>query len=67
MIINDNGIDREATEQELAEIEAAQAKISEEIAAIEAIEQQKKKDKESAVIKLEALGLTVNELKALGL
>ena len=43
MIINDNGIDREATEQELAEIEAAQAKISEEIAAIEAIEQQKKK------------------------
>lgn len=67
MIINDNGIDREASEQEFAEIESAQAKISEEIAAIEAIEQQKKKDKESAVIKLEALGLTVNELKALGL
>ena len=67
MIINDNGIDREATDKELAEIEDAQTKISEEIAAIEAIEEQKKKDKESAVIKLEALGLTVNELKALGL
>ena len=67
MIINDNGINREATDKELAEIEDAQTKISEEIAAIEAIEEQKKKDKESAVIKLEALGLTVNELKALGL
>lgn len=66
MIINDNGVDREATAEEIAEIEAAQAKISDEIAAIEAINEKKKQDKEAAIGKLQALGLTETELKALG-
>lgn len=60
-IINDNGIDREATKSEIADIEARHAQAL--------LEQEAEKDKAaarvSALAKLEALGLTPAEVAAL--
>jgi len=54
---------RDATAEEIAEIEAIKA----EIAAKAAEEQSKVEAKEAAQAKLAALGLTVEDLQALGL
>ena len=62
-IINDNGVDRPMTDDEIAELQALQ-----EVAAVKLQEQkQAAAAKEAAKAKLEALGLTIDDLKALGL
>lgn len=60
-IIHDNGVDREATANEAAEIEArhAQAALDEEA------QENKAAARASALEKLEALGLTSAEIAAL--
>jgi hypothetical protein len=62
-IINDNGVDRPMTDDEIAELQALQ-----ETAAAQLQEQnQANAAKDAAKAKLEALGLTMDDLKALGL
>lgn len=62
-IINDNGTDRPMTNDEIAELKKLQANA--------AIQLKAKEDAEAAKVaakaKLEALGLTIDDLKALGL
>ena len=61
-IVNDNGIDREATADEVAAIEAAQ--IEAQIAAGQAETDRKAKEKARAAV-LAKLGLTADEAAAL--
>ena len=62
-IVNDNGVDRPMTDDEIAELQALQ-----EAAAAQLQEQnQAAAAKDAAKAKLEALGLTMDDLKALGL
>jgi hypothetical protein len=56
-------VERELTAQETAQLEADQAKANQEKAQLEAIQAAK----EAAQAKLAALGLTTDDLKALGL
>lgn len=56
-------IEREMTADELANYEALKASVDADVAAQEQLES----DKISAMAKLEALGLTADDLKALGL
>ena len=59
----DEIIDREMTEEEYAKYEAGKIVQAEQ----KAIEEKAVADKETAQAKLEALGLTTEDLKALGL
>lgn len=59
----DEVLDREMTEAEFAEYEANKANQAEKIA----LEKEAETAKESAQAKLAALGLTTDDLKALGL
>lgn len=56
-----DGTDREMTDDEIKELEATRAEMAAQAAAIKAAE----KAKASALAKLEALGLTEAEVKAL--
>jgi uncharacterized small protein (DUF1192 family) len=62
-IVNDNGVDRPMTNDEIKELQALQEAV---IARLEA-EKQADAAKDAAKAKLAALGLTVDDLKALGL
>jgi len=55
------------TEEEIADVLARQEAAKPKVAAIEAEIAKNKADKESAHLKLAALGLTAEDLKALGL
>lgn len=65
MKINVNGVDREATIEEIAVIEATQLDMQVEIKKQASIEKAALDAKESAKTKLEALGLTAAEIAAL--
>ena len=62
-IINDNGVDRPMTSEEIAELKLLQQTA---VARLEA-EKQAEFAKDVAKAKLQALGLTIDDLKALGL
>jgi hypothetical protein len=62
MIVNDNGVDRPMTNDEIKELQALQEAVT---ARLEA-EKQADAAKDAAKAKLAALGLTVDDLKALG-
>jgi hypothetical protein len=62
-IVNDNGVDRPMTNDEIKELQALQEAVT---ARLEA-EKQADAAKDAAKAKLAALGLTVDDLKALGL
>lgn len=62
-IVNDNGVDRPMTNDEVKELQALQETVT---ARLEA-EKQADAAKDAAKAKLAALGLTVDDLKALGL
>jgi ketosteroid isomerase-like protein len=62
-LINDNGIDREMTADEVIALD----KMQKDILANDAIKKAAEDAKEAAKSKLEALGLTIDDLKALGL
>jgi hypothetical protein len=62
-LINDNGVDRPMTDAEIAELKELQANAAIQLKA----KQDAEAAKEAAKSKLEALGLTIDDLKALGL
>jgi hypothetical protein len=62
-LINDNGIDREMTKQEIAALEETQKAIL----AADAVKKEAEDAKKLAQSKLEKLGLTIDDLQALGL
>jgi hypothetical protein len=62
-IVNDNGVDRPMTNDEIKELQALQEAVT---ARLET-EKQADAAKDAAKAKLAALGLTVDDLKALGL
>jgi hypothetical protein len=62
-LINDNGVDRPMTDAEIAELKELQANAAIQLKA----KQDAEAAKETAKSKLEALGLTIDDLKALGL
>ena len=62
MIIHINGVDREATEEEIAEIEATRAEAKAEAKALAKVEADRAKLKEATIVKL---GLTADEVAAL--
>jgi hypothetical protein len=62
-IVNDNGVDRPMTNDEIKELQALQEAVT---ARLEA-EKQADAAKDAAKAKLAAFGLTVDDLKALGL
>jgi ribosomal 50S subunit-associated protein YjgA (DUF615 family) len=62
MIIHINGIEREATEEEIAEIEATRAESKAEAKATAKVEADRAKLKEATLVKL---GLTADEVAAL--
>jgi len=62
-IINDNGVDRPMTPEEIAETQAMQANAAIQLKA----KQDAEAAKDAAKAKLEALGLTLDDLAALGL
>lgn len=64
-IINDNGVDREMTEAEIAAYKAAQKSIDDELAKQAAQAKAVEDAKTSARNKLKALGLTDDEIAAL--
>ena len=63
--INDNGVDRDMTSDEIAAYKAAQKSIDDEIAEREAAAEAAAAAKQSARAKLKALGLTDAEIAAL--
>jgi hypothetical protein len=62
-IVNDNGVDRPMTDAEIAEHQELQANAAIQLKA----KQDAEAAKETAKAKLEALGLTLDDLTALGL
>jgi len=62
-IVNDNGVDRPMTNAEIAEHQELQANAAIQLKA----KQDAEAAKETAKAKLEALGLTLDDLTALGL
>ncbi len=65
--INDNGVDREMTAEEIKAYEADAAIINKVLEDLEKEKALKEQAVASATAKLAALGLTVDDLKALGL
>ena len=62
-MINDNGTDRPMTDDEIAELKKSQENAAIQLKA----KQDAEAAKDAAKAKLEALGLTIDDLKALGL
>jgi hypothetical protein len=65
--INDNGVDRDMTADEVAAYKIDAAEINKVMQDLEDEKAAKQKAIESATAKLTALGLTLDDLKALGL
>lgn len=65
--INDNGVDREMTAEEMKAYEADAAIINKVLEDLEKEKALKEQAVASATAKLAALGLTVDDIKALGL
>ena len=63
--INDNGVDRDMTDTEIAAYKAAQKSIDDAIAAHQAVAEANLAAKQSAQTKLKALGLSEAEIAAL--
>lgn len=64
--INENGVDREATADEIKEIKAREIQAEKDKIALQKLEEEKANAKKSAEDKLAKLGLTTDDLKALG-
>lgn len=65
--INDNGVDRDMTKEEIAAYKIDAAEINKFMQDLEDQKVAKQQAIESATAKLTALGLTLDDLKALGL
>lgn len=65
--INDNGVDRDMTKEEIAAYKIDAAEINKLMQDLEDQKVAKQQAIESATAKLTALGLTIDDLKALGL
>jgi hypothetical protein len=65
--INDNGVDRDMTKEEIAAYKIDAAEINKVMQDLEDQKALKQQAIESATAKLTALGLTLDDLKALGL
>jgi hypothetical protein len=63
--IHDNGTDREMTASELAEYQAYSAAVEAEAAQLEAEKAAKESARQTAIAKLEAIGLTPADIAAL--
>jgi hypothetical protein len=65
--INDNGVDRDMTADEIAAYKIDAVEVNKVMQDLEDQKALKQQAIESAIAKLTALGLTVDDLKALGL